>query len=542
MFELIYQEEGNERAVPIDLEGVVLGRSPDCDVVIKDFGVSRHHAKVIVDGDQCRVVDLKSKNGTHVNGTAVVEAILNDGDQVALGKFLLQFRRTLEEKVVLDEQKPLLEEAGTVIRSVGELEKYFGVEPSAPMAKPGTATTTARTVPKLASEEIEKSNHILRSLSELAKALITAQPEEVEGRIMDAVFEHIPVDRGFLMLYDEEGNLKPRVVKYRRGGDEGKITISKTIADRVVKDRVAILTSDAQVDPRFASGDSIRFHGIRSAMCAPLWKGDKVIGIIHIDSPMAANTFGEADLELLSALGNYAAVAIEQASLTRKVQEEKVRRERFEKYFSPAVAERIMSEGEKEVQELEVSVIFADIVGFTQMAEKMEPQLVSQLLNEYFSRMADVVLEFDGTLDKFIGDCIMAVFGAPYPQEDHAERAVRVALEMRRRLNELNKELEKDPPIQMRMGINSGKVVAGPIGSHKRKEITVLGDTVNIASRIESMVAEAGQIVVGARTRELVADTFEVKDLGTVSLKGKKKAVGVFEVLAEKGGGETKVS
>jgi len=539
---LIYQEEGNERAVPIDLEGVVLGRSPDCDVVIKDFGVSRHHAKVIVDGDQCRVVDLKSKNGTHVNGTAVVEAILNDGDQVALGKFLLQFRRTLEEKVVLDEQKPLLEEAGTVIRSVGELEKYFGVEPSAPMAKPGTATTTARTVPKLASEEIEKSNHILRSLSELAKALITAQPEEVEGRIMDAVFEHIPVDRGFLMLYDEEGNLKPRVVKYRRGGDEGKITISKTIADRVVKDRVAILTSDAQVDPRFASGDSIRFHGIRSAMCAPLWKGDKVIGIIHIDSPMAANTFGEADLELLSALGNYAAVAIEQASLTRKVQEEKVRRERFEKYFSPAVAERIMSEGEKEVQELEVSVIFADIVGFTQMAEKMEPQLVSQLLNEYFSRMADVVLEFDGTLDKFIGDCIMAVFGAPYPQEDHAERAVRVALEMRRRLNELNKELEKDPPIQMRMGINSGKVVAGPIGSHKRKEITVLGDTVNIASRIESMVAEAGQIVVGARTRELVADTFEVKDLGTVSLKGKKKAVGVFEVLAEKGGGETKVS
>jgi adenylate cyclase len=536
MFELIYQEEGNERAVPIDLGGVVLGRSPDCDVVIKDFGVSRHHAKVIVDGDQCRVVDLKSKNGTHVNGTAVVEAILNDGDQVALGKFLLQFRRTLAEKVVLDEQKPLLEEAGTVIRSVGELEKYLGVAGG----QTGSATTASRSRPNLESVDIEKSNRILRSLSELAKALITAQPEEVEGRIMDAVFEHIPVDRGFLMLYDEDGNLKPRVVKYRHGGEEGKITISKTIADRVVKDRVAILTSDAQVDPRFASGDSIRFHGIRSAMCAPLWKGDKVIGIIHIDSPMASNTFGEADLELLSALGNYAAVAIEQASLTRKVQEEKVRRERFEKYFSPAVAERIMSEGEKEVQELEVSVIFADIVGFTQMAEKMEPQLVSQLLNEYFSRMADVVLEYDGTLDKFIGDCIMAVFGAPYPQEDHAERAVRVALEMRRRLNELNRELGKDPPIQMRMGINSGKVVAGPIGSHKRKEITVLGDTVNIASRIESMVAEAGQIVVGARTRELVADAFEVKDLGTVSLKGKKKAVGVFEVLGERGG-ETRV-
>src|SRR3990170_1846846 len=541
MFELIYQEEGNERAVPIDLGGVVLGRSPDCDVVIKDFGVSRHHAKVIVDGNQCRLVDLNSKNGTHVNGVPVPEAILKDGDQVALGKFVLRFRRTLDEKVVLDEQKPLLEEAGTVIRSVGELEKYLGVEPPLAQGHTRTPTTTSRTVPDFEAADIKRSNHILRSLSELAKALITAQPEEVEGRVMDAVFEHIPADRGFLMLFDEEGNLKPRVVKYRHGGEEGKITISKTIADRVARDRVAILTSDAQVDPRFASGDSIRFHGIRSAMCAPLWKGDKVIGIIHIDSPMASNTFGEADLELLSALGHYAAVAIEQASLNRKVQEEKVRRERFEKYFSPAVAERILSEGEKDVQELEVSVIFADIVGFTQIAEKMEPPAVGQLLNEYFSRMADVVLEYDGTLDKFIGDCIMAVFGAPYPQEDHAERAVRVALEMRRRLNELNKELGKDPPIEMRMGINSGKVVAGPIGSHKRKEITVLGDTVNIASRIESTVAQAGQIVVGARTRELVRDSFEIKDLGTVALKGKKKAVRVFKILSEKSS-ETKIS
>jgi adenylate cyclase len=541
MFELTYQEEGNERTVPVDLGGVVLGRSPDCDVVIKDFGVSRHHAKVIVDGEQCRLVDLKSKNGTHVNGVAVLEAILNDGDQVALGKFILQFRRTLDEKVVLDEEKPLLEEAGTVIRSVGELQKYLAAEPPKTGGHARPPTTASRTVPDFEAAEIEKTNHILRSLSELAKALITAQPEEVEGRVMDAVFEHIPVDRGFLMLYDEDGNLKPRVVKYRHGGEEDKITISKTIADRVAKDRVAILTSDAQVDPRFASGDSIRFHGIRSAMCAPLWRGDKVIGIIHIDSPMASNTFGEADLELLSALGNYAAVAIEQASLNKKVQEEKVRRERFEKYFSPAVAERIMSEGEKEVQELEVSVIFADIVGFTPMAEKMEPPAVGQLLNEYFSRMADVVLEYDGTLDKFIGDCIMAVFGAPYPQEDHAERAVRVALEMRRRLNELNKELGKEPPIEMRMGINSGKVVAGPIGSHKRKEITVLGDTVNIASRIESMVAKAGQIVVGARTCELVKGSFELKDLGTVSLKGKKKAVRAFQVLSEKGN-ETRIN
>jgi adenylate cyclase len=537
MFELAFQEEEGEQIIPIRPEGVVLGRSPDCDIVIKDFGVSRRHAEVVIDGDRCRLVDLKSKNGTQVNGVRVLEAILNDGDQILLGKFVLYFRKTLDEQVVLDEEKPMLEEAGTVIRSVGELSKLFLDEKPATAPRPrpqvaGPGRATAAEVAEVGAE-LGKINHILRSLSELAKALISAQPEEVPGRVMDAVFEHIPADRGFLMLLDEEGNLKPRVVHHRHGHDE-KITISKTIADRVVHDRVAILTSDAQVDPRFSTGDSIRFHGIRSAMCAPLWKGDEVIGIIHVDSPMQTKTFTPDDLELLSALSNYAAVAIQQASLNKKIQQEKVARERLEKYFSPAVATRILSEGEKEATELEASVLFADIVGFTRLAEKMEAPAVARLLNEYFSRMSEPIFDYEGTLDKFIGDCIMAVFGAPYPQPDHAVRAVQVALEMRQRLNELNAERGAPAAISMRMGINSGPVLSGPIGSVKRKEITVLGDTVNIASRIESMVSQAGQIVIGERTYALVKGRFEIKDLGSHALRGRQESVRVYEVLSEK--------
>ena len=527
MYELAFHEDGSEQVVPVRPAGVVMGRSPDCDVVIKDFGVSRRHAEVVVDGESCRLVDLKSKNGTQVNGVRVPEALLADGDEILLGKFVVYFRKTLDEKVVLDEEKPMLEEAGTIIRSVGELSKFF-LDEKSPEDK-----TNPRAVASTEDDELAKINRVLRSLSELAKALISAQPEEVPTRVMDAVFEHIPADRGFLMLYDDEGNLKPRVVHHRHGDDE-KITISKTIADRVVQDRVAILTSDAQVDPRFASGDSIRFHGIRSAMCAPLWKGDAVIGIIHVDSPMQTKTFTPDDLELLSALSNYAAVAIQQASLNKKVQEERVARERLEKYFSPNVATRILSEGEKEVQELEVSVLFADIVGFTPMAEKMSPPSVAKLLNEYFSRMEEPIFEHEGTLDKFIGDCIMAVFGAPYPQEDHALRAVQVALDMRQRLHELNTERGGSAPIQMRMGVHSGRAVSGPIGSEKRREFTVLGDTVNIASRIESTVAKEGQIVIGARTHDLVEGKFEMNDLGEVTLKGKRNTVRVYEVVSEK--------
>jgi adenylate cyclase len=275
----------------------------------------------------------------------------------------------------------------------------------------------------------------------------------------------------------------------------------------------------------------VHSFSIRSAICVPLWKADRVIGIIHVDSPVEAGAFTVADLELLSALSNYAAVAIEQASLNERIREERVARERLEKYFSPPVVTRILSEGERDVEELEATVVFADIVGFTGLAEKMAPSAVAELLNEYFSAMADAVLEHEGTLDKFIGDCVMAVFGAPYAQDDHAVRAVRAALDMQRRLDAVNRERRPEPLIEMRMGINSGKVVAGPIGSSSRKEITVLGDTVNVASRIESTVAQTGMIVIGERTHELVKDVFPTRELGKVALRGHSREISVYEII-----------
>jgi adenylate cyclase len=432
----------------------------------------------------------------------------------------------LDEKVVLDAGQPLVR-GGAIIRGVEQLPGYLPLD--RPVSDP--ALVTDRT-----PADVEKANRILRSLSELARALLTAQPADVPPRVMDALFEHIAAERGFMMLFDEEGKLRPRVVKYRAPApDGGQITVSKTIVDRVVRERVSIMTSDARVDPRFGAADSVRSFNLRSAMCAPLWKGQKVIGIVHVDSSAHAGVFTVADLDLLTAMSNYAAVAIEQSCLNEKIREEHLARERLEKYFSPAVVTRILSEGERDVQELEATVVFADIVGFSRLTEKMQPREVAQLLNEYFSRMADAIFEHDGTVDKFIGDCIMAVFGAPYAQSDHAVRAVRVAVEMRRRLALLNAERRPQRPIEMRVGINSGRVVAGPIGSSKRKEITVLGDTVNIASRIESTIAKPGLIVVGQRTSELVEDLFALKDLGTVTLRGKDERLNVYEVLGERG-------
>jgi len=539
MYRLIYQDGDTPQTHSFATGEVVIGRSPDCQVVLKDFGISRNHAKLVVDEDGVRILDLKSKNGTQVNGVPILEARLKDGDRILLGKFQLTFAKSLEGKVVLDEAKPLSEEAGTIIRSVGELSKLLS---AADVAVSAPAAAEAKKAPADV-QEIEKSNRILKVLTKVAETLIAVRPvEEVLQQVMDIVFDHVPADRGFLMLQEEgDGRLVPMVVKHRTPGasaEQSRITISKTIADRVIKDRVSILTSDAMVDPRFGAGDSIRFHGIRSAMCAPLWNKDQVIGIIHVDSPMLANCFALNDLDLLTALANYAAVAVERARLNQKIVAEEKKRERLGRFLSPQVTARILATSESQGMELgvpevkEVSVLFADIVGFTTMSEKMSPASVALLLNDYLSRMTEVIFKYEGTLDKYIGDAIMAVFGAPLDMPDHAERAIRAALEMRERLEEFNIERKEGPTLKIRIGINSGKVVAGEIGSINKKEYTVLGDTVNTASRLESSVAKPMMIVIGENTHATARDQFEFRSLGKATLKGKENEVEVYEVLA----------
>jgi adenylate cyclase len=160
---------------------------------------------------------------------------------------------------------------------------------------------------------------------------------------------------------------------------------------------------------------------------------------------------------------------------------------------------------------------------------------VSLLLNDYFSRMTDIIFKYEGTLDKYIGDAIMAVFGAPLDMPDHASRAIKTALEMRDRLDEFNSERKEGPLLKIRIGINSGKAVAGEIGSINKKEYTVLGDTVNTASRLESSVAKPMAGVVGENTRVAAGDQFEFKSLGAATLKGKERTVEVYEVLGAVG-------
>jgi adenylate cyclase len=533
MYKLVYKDGEKIVSFPFQQGEVRIGRASDNDLIVNDFGVSRHHAKVVVEEGQPFIVDLESRNGTRLNNVLVTKRQLTDDDEISLGKFTIRFTKTTDEQVQIDEEKiDNLSSPGTFIRPISDIRRIIPEAVSVadvPASEPG------------AIRDIQKSNQILQVLIAVAKSLLTVQPlDEVLNLVMNLIFDHLPAERGFLMLYDEHSReLTPKVVKYRNpAADSGKITISRTMTNKVYQDKVSILTSDAQMDPRFDGGASIIFHSIRSAMCAPLWNKDDVIGVVFIDSSTKSGTFSTEDLDLLTALANYAAIGIEQARLHEKIKEELKRRAQLERYHSPAVVNRILSmsstDSSIEAQEMDVTVLFADIVGFTSMSEKMEPHRVSLILNDYFTEMTDIIFSNDGTLDKFIGDAIMAIFGAPIPMEDHALRAVKTALEMKKRLQELNEEKFTTVPFQIRIAINSGRVVAGDIGSPKRIEYTVLGNTVNVASRLESSVARPDQIVVGENTQEMIADFIETTSLGPFNLKGLEKSIMVYEILGEK--------
>ena len=186
-------------------------------------------------------------------------------------------------------------------------------------------------------------------------------------------------------------------------------------------------------------------------------------------------------------------------------------------------------------EEGDVTVLFADITSFTSIAERLAPREVVEVLNQIFERLTEEVFALEGTLDKFRGDGMMIFFGAPLAMPDHAARAVECALRMQTRLAELNAESSSTRDFAMRIGINSGPVVVGDIGSPQRKDYTVIGDVVNTASRLESSIAEPGQVVIGHATYERVSARFECESLPEVFVKGKRHPVRPYRAVSRIG-------
>ncbi len=387
---------------------------------------------------------------------------------------------------------------------------------------------------------IEKSKKEMESLVKIGKAINSVlDMDRLLNLIMDMVIKVVGAERGFLMLKDKDtGELLVKVARNieEELKDDMLYTISSGITSRVAREGKAILSTDAQIDERFYAQASVMDHNLRSLMCVPLKVKEEIIGIIYVDNRMVSGAFTEESVELLATFANQAAISIENARLFENVVNETKMRMNLQRYLSPNIANDIITKKEKIVlggERVECSILFADICGFTSIAARFPPERIVNTLNEYFSAMAKIIFGNQGTLDKFIGDCVMALFGAPIFTPYSARNAVKTGLDMLRKLEELQKKWESggNPSFSVRIGINTGEVIAGNIGSPDRMDYTVIGDNANLASRIESY-AKPMTVLVSESTYIKIKDVVVAKKMKPILVKGKSWPVTTYEIIS----------
>jgi len=542
--------DGQISNFPIMKEKITIGRSKENGLVLPDNTVSRHHAEILKTETGYIITDLASYNQTTVNGKPIDIVPLKHGDKIQIGLTKLSFLEDVEtpdraaDSLILTTKGDKEQDGQEIVQSSSlnvfgtSRELLVSVEDKGELES--ERAEDAGLEPEGHLSTLERSNKVLFVLYEISRHLNQIHDfEELLEKIVDLIFLVIDADYGFLVLTSgKKGEeLIPVVVKHRT--DHGKptkeIRASRTLINKVIHDKVALLTSNAMTDSRFNGAKSVMLQKIRSAICVPLWRKGEIIGVIQLDSIRLDNQFTQDDLELLKAIGSQVAMVIEQSTLNQQIREEERMRNRLERFHSPQVIDMILKGGQEtkddimEPKELTATIFFTDIVGFTKLSETLPPRETNILLNRYFSRMTDIIFDYDGTLDKYMGDAIMAIFGAPMEKEDDAKRAVSAALEITRQLRSMMEKTSEEKKFDIRIGINTGRVLAGNIGSPRRMEYTVIGDPVNVASRLES-IARPNQILIGEETYKCVRDKFEIQKVGAKKVKGKRSKIMVYEV------------
>ncbi len=295
-----------------------------------------------------------------------------------------------------------------------------------------------------------------------------------------------------------------------------------------------MLSFDAMADHNLALAQSIILQNIHSVMCAPLLGKDGVLGVIYVDC-QRMRTFSEDDLDLLNALAAETSIAVDNATTHRRLVREELARAKYRRFMPPHVVDEILANpdalnlGGKNTL---VTALFSDIRGFTSLSEKLMPETVVQILNEYFADMTPIVFAHGGLLDKYMGDGLMALFGVPYQGEMMAADAVAAAIDMQRTMIGVNEGLREKglSEIAIGIGINTGQATVGYMGSQERTDYTAIGDTINLAARLEKQ-AQPWQILISRSTRELISDDFPVRAIAQIKIRGKSEPVDVYEVM-----------
>ena len=527
-----------------------IGRAPDNTVVLDDPRASRYHAHInqadngtftIVDGAMINGQLRRSANKVFINGEPRFEQQLKNGDRVTIGASTLRFEQPAEERTtdVRYDDKPLghtqllisaNDVMSTVLRSKEEI----------PVAAQRDKVL----------EALQRKANILSALYEMSKTLGSVfDLNAIFEKATDIIFRSTPADRVVALLAEggnngDDPNLTPIAVRARDNKLEAharRLSIGRTITRKVMRERVALLSQDAASDEQFAGVDSIVSQGVRSTICAPLMAESRVHGALYADrlDPFAA--FKPDDLELISAVAAQTAIAVENARAHERLAREEVARANYSRFLPEYVVKQMLENPESfklgGVSQT-ITILFADIRGFTRISEHAPPEKIVSLLNRYFSAMTDIIFAHGGTLDKYLGDGLMALFGAPTATPDDASNALNAAVAMQRRLLGINRELRDEgfPEIGVGMGLHTGEVVVGYIGSDRRSEYTAIGDAVNTSSRLESN-ALGGEILLSDATAKAAHSRYKLKPREPIMVKNRQQPVMLWEVDWQKASG-----
>lgn len=535
---------GREWQYPLSPQSIcTIGRAADNGVVLDDPRASRYHAHivcreagyVIIDGRKTGSLIQRSSNKVLINGQPFQEHMLKDGEHITIGTSILKFespRAEASPRFGFDDVR--LGHTQVTIKTEDLLD--------ARLRSSSKAISTQAEI-----EVLRRKADILALLYEMSQTLGSVfDLELIFKKATDIIFRVTPADRVVALLRDEgspadqaDGDLRPVAIRLRDeklGTNAKSMTIGRTITRKVMNERVALLSQDVSADEQFAGVNSIFVQGVRSTMCAPLVAESGVHGALYADRLDQTTAFTRDDLELLCAITAQTAAAVENVRSHERLAREEVARANYSR-FMPEYVVRQMLENPESFKlggvNQNITVLFADVRGFTHLAEHAPPEQVVQLLNQYFSAMSDIIFAHNGTLDKYIGDGLMALFGAPTSTPNDVVNALNVAIEMQRRIKKLNDDfiVAGLPEISIGIGLHTGEATVGYIGSERRTEYTAIGDTVNLASRLESNSGGGQILLTEATLKALPPGYFPLRQHAPLMVKNRAQPVQVHEVL-----------
>jgi len=533
---IITSPDGKRGVFEIGKPVITIGRGSANDLVLNDPSVSRFHAVLKKSPqDEVSIADRGSTNGVMMDGVRIAsEMPVAHGGRVKIGIYDLKLEAHRESRDAAREAALVVQKAEIPAALRDVLDGKV-----APQVPRGTIAADSSALRDQASR-LTKENFLLRMLYDAGKVLngLRTVPELVK-EVVQLTFRIEGVQRGSIMFLGKNGEITEQSeVRYRTTpiDEQPQITFSRAILQSIIKEREPILVTDLSADERFVTSESIKVSGMQSAMCAPLISPNSgvILGVLYVDNLSKSSAFSQEELNVFAVVATQAAAAIDNVMAHKRIADQEVQRQALARFLAPEVVEMIASNPEGirlgGVNQ-KVTVLFCDIRGFTPMSETMAPEKIVEILNEYFSRVTDVIFDHGGTLDKYIGDAAMAIFGAPFSKGNDAANAVNAAVAMQKMICELNRDAAErgHPELKIGVGINTGVVTAGNIGSSKRLDYTVIGDSVNLASRLCGK-AEGGQIIVTESTAAELGGTFVLCALPSTIVKGKSQPINIAAV------------